>query len=263
MSTRREQTWRFEHGAPHTDRLHAMRSAATDASRPLHISFGAQVQQLGPMAAGWNITLDDGRLFNAAVVLLAIPAPQAVALLDRRDSGRDREAVHGLTAPIRNALAAVEMSPCWSGMFATDAPFRLDALPLLGDDALQIRAQPQTSRSGADDAAHVATAWVAQTGAAWSSAHLELDAREIESRLTAAIYAQHAQARVRFMRAHRWRYARVTRGLAVESLWMGNASIGACGDWGGATLEESERAVTSGRALAGVLLAHYNIASIG
>ncbi len=271
MSTRRDEGWRFEHGAPHTASFAVLREAVTDVTRPLHISFEAHVQSLAPIAAGWEVRLADGRLLIADTLLLALPAPQAVALLDRghdeRDAAHDSNAGDGARAvatPLRNALAAVQMSQCWSVMFVVDGVFDPSAaLQQLGDPALVVLAQKAVGPG-----VPVGSAWVAQMGAAWSAAHLEEEAKRIEQRLLDALHAVHPTLGVPFVRAHRWRYARVVHGLVAECLWMGDAAIGACGDWGNwqevgvATVVESDRAIASGRTLARRVLAHYNIAAI-
>jgi predicted NAD/FAD-dependent oxidoreductase len=287
ISTRREGNLRFDHGAPFLSAplplaaatwraLEADGVVARDGNRwigtpamnamprwlasALSIRYECTAHSIVTTSAGWRVRLghvgddeadvDTGP--DADVVVLAIPAPQAVALLTRSASN-DSGMTASVTQNLRDSLSHVTMSPCWSIMFAFDHEVTFDALPAFGDDGLSL--YPQHTRF----ARSTQCAWVAHASPAWSAAHLDADASEIEARVSAAIEVALPGTQPSFVRAHRWRFANVMRGLDAQFLWNAEHRIGACGDWGGmdATLDGtsgSERsgvahAVASGTAL--------------
>jgi predicted NAD/FAD-dependent oxidoreductase len=247
ISTRREGELRFDHGAPFVYAPNALIAGAlrglesdnvlvrsgdawigTPSMNALPRWFANEVTVHGECTAhallrteaGWRVVLTDEREFDADVVLFAIPAPQAVALLQR--SAPD---VVALTASVHGPLARVTMSPCWSIMCALDDAVDLVALPLFGDDGLRLYAQH--TRPGRS----THHAWVAHASSAWSTQHLEDDASAVEARMASAIADAHRGVVPTFLRAHRWRFANVLRGLDAPFLWDAETGIGACGDW--------------------------------
>lgn len=175
-------------------------------------------------------------------VILALPAPQAQALLQ------------GPAPHLAAALDAVRFEPCWTLMLAF--PTRLD-LP----DTIRLASGPigwaarDSSKPGRDATLEQ---WVVQAGPAWSRDHLELNAEEAAARLLeafAALAAQHAPGAALpapfFQAAHRWRYALVEAPLGAPCLWDAALGLGAAGDW--CIGARAEAAVDSAAALVAAL----------
>ena len=59
---------------------------------------------------------------------------------------------------------------------------------------------------------------------------------------------------ISYRAAHRWRYASVTKPLAIGMLWDGALKLGVCGDW--CQDGRIEGAYLSGQAVAGRLLGY-------
>lgn len=281
-STRREQQWRFDHGAPHftthdprlapfvSSWLHdgvvlplgdaltgrdGMNGVAKHLASPLTVKAGVQVTSLHRREDGWHVLDQHGTAHTADVVLFTTPAPQAVSLLGGIASG------DVTIDAVRDALSTVRMSACWSTMvvFAGPPPVRVtEALAggvnLESGDPRIARAWRECAKPGRP----TAEAWVVHSGAEWSAANLEREATDIAREIAPLLQAQlciadatlHAQA-------HRWRYARVENGIDAPCLWQREAGIGAAGDFGYAPTAASdvERAWLSGVALAGRVLA--------
>ena len=213
---------------------------------------GRQVAQLKRGAGGWTVRHLDAAAARLGLVtrnggeragpfdavLLALPAPQAAALL--------RDVPHRLAADADRA----GMSPSWTLMLGFAAPSNAPDLLLPGDCPLSWIAR-DSSRPGR---AGTPECWVAHAAPAWSRAHLEDDAAAVRAALvrsfaeTTGIKQAPGHAAV-----HRWRHALADAPLGVPALWDCDAGLGACGDWClGARLED---AFTSGRALAGMVAA--------
>jgi len=280
MSTRREGRWQFDHGAtsirlddprvarfaeswqqdgvlyPITDGefvgMGGMNALPKHLARDLTVKTGVHVAAVTRAGAGWTVVDGDGVSSNTDIVLLALPAPQAAALL------------RTIAEPVAFAplLAGVSMLPCWSSMIVFDGPppTRVsDALiggELRTDAPLLHRAWRQSARAGRSPD----EAWVVHSDGAWSAEHVEEEPAVIATRVAEALRSQlQIAGDVVHAVAHRWRYARVQTGLDDAYVFDASRGIGACGDWGaaGATRRSHpsvERAWLSGIALAGRVL---------
>lgn len=72
--------------------------------------LGAKITQLEGLAAGWRVTAEDGRAWEAPALLMTPPVPQSLALLQSA----------GLAYPVE--LDAVAYDPCYALMLALDGP---------------------------------------------------------------------------------------------------------------------------------------------
>jgi renalase len=174
---------------------------------------------------GW---LDDA--FDA--VLLAVPAPQAAALLP-------------MAPDLANLAQDTVMSGCWTLMlrFATALPLPYDAAFINRGPLRWIcRNNSKPGRSGAET-------WLLHATGIWSEAHIEQDAAVVAPLLLQA-FAELGGPAPDAWTAHRWRYAMAELAPQQERLctWDDGLALGLCGDWlaGG----KVEGAWLSGRALA-------------
>lgn len=176
-------------------------------------------------------------------VVVAIPAPQAAALLS---TGGD-----AVPTALLAALSRVEMAPCWALMLAFDPP-----LTIAGFDGRSISGSPiawlarNTTKPGRDGL----DSWTVHASPGWSREHLEeAGAATVAPQLLAAFGEATGSGRVApvHMAAHRWRHALVTAAVGEPALLDRASGLGLCGDWclGG----KIEAAFHSGRALARLL----------
>lgn len=181
--------------------------------------YGARVARLEKVAEGWRLLDETGGLMvEAAQVVLAVPAPQAVELL----------------APVADpamvaAVAAVEVAPCWAVMLVHGS-----ALPLPFDGAF-VEQSPLRwlARDGAKPGRPGAPeAWLGHATPEWSTEHLEADADTVRPLLEAAFSAATGcDTPALHVAVHRWRYALATRPLGSTHLLDAAAGLGVCGDW--------------------------------
>ncbi len=205
----------------------------------------------------WAALDGEGRVLTEAPrLVLAIPAPQAAALLR---AGCTRMAEGDPPPPalaaLLDGLAGVRYLPCWAGLATVEAA--AGPVPSTDVDAegvLQALFR-EAAKPGRTDAGH----WVVHAGTAWSEAHLELEAGAAAERLRAAFLRATGldAAALRGFDAHRWRYARPAHGLdaalalAVDGLALAGDAVG----WRTADgLPPAERAWGSGREAAAHLL---------
>ncbi|MCI4441615.1 FAD-dependent oxidoreductase [Tibeticola sp.] len=158
-------------------------------------------------------------------VLLALPAPQAAALLD----------ASALAPKPLLGLHEVKLAPCWTLMVA----FPNAMQPGLGTLGPQWNAARSThhrvawlARESSKPQRAPIERWTVQASAAWSHEHLEDEPARVEAKL------QRAFAEITGIRAtpghsavHRWRYAKTLQPLGQSHLWDAKSGLGACGDW--------------------------------
>ncbi|HZF75025.1 MAG TPA: FAD-dependent oxidoreductase [Acetobacteraceae bacterium] len=167
-----------------------------------------------------------------AAVLLAVPAPQAVTLLEPLD------------ARLARAAASADLAPCWTVMasFATRPDLPDLVRPEAGPLAWAARDSGKPGRDAATEC------WVLQASPTWSREHLEAEPAQAMERLLAAL----PLPAPRHAAAHRWRYALADRPLGEGCVWDAALRVGLCGDW--CIAGRAEAAFDSGAALARAVL---------
>jgi renalase len=189
---------------------------------------------------GWRpVSAEHGLIdehFDA--ILLAIPAPQAAALLQS-------------TAPALAAIATnTNMRGCWTLMmqFASSISLPFDAA-FVHNNALSwiARDSSKPGRAGLES-------WVLQASPEWSEAHLEDSTESVAAALIKAFVTLGGSTPATWS-AHRWHYASTEAAQERECAWDATLSIGMCGDWlnGG----KVEGAWLSGRRLAEQSVTHF------
>ncbi len=157
-------------------------------------------------------------------VILAVPASQARSLL-----------LISELPSLAEALAAVDMAPCWTLMLAYPNASQ-PGLQTLGPQWNAARSTHHRiawlARESSKPGRNVVERWTVQASPAWSAEHLEDDEARVQAKLLKAfaevtgIRAEPAHADTR-----RWRYAQTTHPLGKSHLWDAKAGLGACGDW--------------------------------
>ena len=147
-------------------------------------------------------------------IVLALPAPQAAALLNALD--------HAFAAPV----AAVVTAPCWTLMlaFAERQPGP-DTRKLEGTLDWIARDSSRPGRPTLPDS------WVANASPAWSRGNLEREPDAVLADLLAAFRAETGiDAAPAYAAVHRWRYANTEAPLGQACLWDASG-LAVCGDW--------------------------------
>ncbi|MDC8771474.1 NAD(P)/FAD-dependent oxidoreductase [Roseateles albus] len=194
------------------------------------VRLGQPIEAILPAAKGWRLqsggaALDD--VFDA--VLLALPAPQAAALLQ------------GCAPELAHQAAAVRMRASWAVMLTYEQA--LD----LGFDAGFVNAGPLRwlARNSSKPGRMGAESWLLHARAEWSEANLQTPPEQVAAELQQAFKALGGVVSERWT-AHRWLYADIAPnptgvaepGSAGPAIWDARLSLGLCGDWlGGGKVE--------------------------
>ena len=263
LSSRRSEDGRYDHGAPSftardprfvrqvriweaagavarqetPDADRADRWVATGRNSALvrrilgEIPLRAETRVTGLAATedGWQVSTADGVLGTWDRVVITVPGPQAVDLLGEH--------------PLARAAARVRVAPCWVGMVAVEAG--LGEAVLRVDEGPIAKAFRQDVLPGRDGVER----WVVHARDSWSAEHLEEPAEVVAAALSEA-FEQVTGVAADGLRAHRWRYSRVTRSLGVDHLEHDGLILAGDGCLGGRV----EDAWLSGCAAAGAVL---------
>jgi len=202
--------------------------------RDLDVRFETRVAGIGPADAPEVA----GERFD--IVVVAVPAPQAVDLLPE-----------ALAEP----LSRVVVAPTWTVMveLAHEPPFDFVCAAVEGSP-VGVLSREHTKPGRLPDR----LAWSVHATPSWSAEHLELEREAVVPQLLDALREAVGleDAHVVDATAHRWRYARVVEPVGAESLLSEDGRIGVCGDalCGGGV----EEALLSGMAMAGRILGHLH-----
>jgi renalase len=158
-------------------------------------------------------------------VLLAMPAPQASALLK----------TSAQTAAMAEQVDQVTMAPCWTLMVAFPQAMQPDLITL-GPQWNAARSTHHRiawlARESSKPGHNSIERWTVQASAAFSQDHLQDDAARVQGKLLKA-FAEITGIRAEpaHVDSHRWLYAQTTTPLGLSHLWDAKAGVGLCGDW--------------------------------
>lgn len=221
-----------------------MTAPCAQLARGLNVHTGFHVRALQHSAGRWHLEEAQGAAatgFDA--VLLAIPAPQAQALLQD-------------VAPALAARAgSVRMRPSWALMlhYGTRLPLAFDAA-FVNSGPLRWVAR-DSSKPGRAPAGSAAETWLLHGTAQWSAQCLDAAHASVASALLdafATLTGQDVRAGLQGQALHRWLYADSEHTLGEPFLWNAESGVGLCGDW--LQDDKIEGAWHSGRALASQVL---------
>jgi hypothetical protein len=224
-----------------------MSSLLRPLAEGLDVRTGCTVAALATRGAGWTLTDADGGSpcpDGVDAVILAIPAPQAAALL--------AGPLPGMAAD----LAPVRMDPLWTLILTLPdgagpdgaGPHGDRVLPLAGPLALAV---PQSAKPGATGPGG---RWAVHAEADWSATHVDLPKEDAARLMWDAFRASTGTTAEPLLAAgHRWRYARVSRPLGAPCATSPCGRVLAGGDWALGPLATD--AADSGRAMAAALIA--------
>ncbi|MGD8977257.1 MAG: FAD-dependent oxidoreductase [Gammaproteobacteria bacterium] len=261
MSTRRDGSLRFDHGAQYFTARHPRFIAQVEAWREAGLvqRWDADIavidsDMIRPAGTGTERYVGVPGM-NAVCGHLAraradcrfgwqVTRARAVSdawVLESSDGDRLEADYLLLTAPpeqcrsliddpsVHEALAPAEMRPCWAVMAVFDRPL------LQGWDAAFVNTgalswiASQASKPGRSSA----HAWTLHASPDWSRAHLEDDRESVAEALLAEATKLKGAAAVlaKSVSAHRWRYALADEPLETGAFWFEDRRLAIAGDW--------------------------------
>lgn len=207
-----------------------MTAIAKYLAQPLTINRGFRLEQLRPQDDHWQLSFDQQPTLTAKAVILAIPAPQAIALLPA-----------GHTAP---ALTPITYEPTFSLMLTYEQPFPWQ-FPW---QELQLTTHPilKTISLDGQKRSPQAPTLVVQTNGSFSREYLDTEhidpiSTMVITEITNTLDLDLPQT----SQIHRWRYGIPDITLGQTHLNINtNPTLIACGDW--CLGNGSEGAIASG-----------------
>jgi hypothetical protein len=241
-----------------------MTALAKYLGESLNIHTQVHVTQVVLTNDGWRLSTEDEQRYECTHLVLALPAPQILQLLQQvleETSPLLRTLESALYNPCMTVLAGYDFQtslPEWKGIKVIDDPY----LAWIGVDSSK-RAPPHP------------LVLVLQANALWSAEQLQVEAQQLDQagRQLLAYAAQRLEpwiAEPVWTQVHRWRYALPSEIVGLASLATRFSpdkglehpphSLICAGDWCGGG--KVEGAWISGHDAAAQLLTHLGIASV-
>jgi len=205
----------------------------------LDVRFSTTVGELARDAERWRLKDAAGAsLGEYEVVVVALPAPQAAALVDPASFS------------LASRLREVRFEACWAVALGFDDATGVEwDVQEAGVGPLS-RLWRESSKPERRDAGR-GERWVLHASPEWSARHLEATAEDVTAMLLDAFFSATGAPRQApaFSTAHRWRYARAAAPLGEPCVWDAALQLAVCGDW--CLGRDVEAAFLSGSAAAG------------
>lgn len=227
----------------------------------LEIWLGQRVQAIAPTAEqSWFLTLESGETLTAGAVVVAIPAPQALMLLEPI-------AQTSLPAGFLDSLRSVEFTPCLSAIAGYSTVGASDELLLPAWKACSLLNDTDLAWIGLDSSKRLDAqipVFVLQSTAEFAKHYLDAEELKPAGQYLLSRAAQLLVPwldRPEWFQVHRWRYAFPSRSLDRDCLDAATPSpLVCCGDWCGGNRLES--ALNSGLAAANQINQHLKKRSL-
>jgi len=206
----------------------------------LRFQPSTRIARLAASAEGWQLFNDGESLLGCwPQVVIAVPAPQALALL------RDQP-------PLAEAISTVTMEPCWVTAVRSKTSLTGQADVSVYQDSVVRRIVHNSAKPGRLNT----NVYLVQATKSWSLSHLEETAENVGNQLQKRfdqLVSSEGTSEILF--SHRWRYAFTESALGRPCLWDAELSLGVCGDW--CLGRRVEDAWQSGADLAVRMLKHF------
>jgi predicted NAD/FAD-dependent oxidoreductase len=162
-------------------------------------------------------------------VLLAVPSPQAIELLETVPKARRP------SAALLKKLAGVTVDPCWTLMLAFPQAVQ-PGLTTLGPQWNAARSTHHRiawlARESSKPGRRTIERWTVQASATWSKEHLNDSKARVEGKLIKAFSeVTGIRAEPSHVESHRWLYAKTGQTLGQSHIWSAKTGLGLCGDW--------------------------------
>lgn len=194
-----------------------MSALARDMLGDLPIELGVRIERADREDARWTLRSEAGEVYSGFdVLLLAVPAPQAVPFLDRVPATRSK-------------VEGVAMLPCHAVMVrfeeALDVGF--EGAFVDGPELSWVALDSSKPGRGSD------ACWLLHSQAEWSTANVDLESADVIRELLAGFEGALGRSlpQLAFSSAHRWLYARTGDALSDRAIWHPEEGLGLCGDW--------------------------------
>lgn len=188
------------------------------AELPVHQQIEVtEIHQLD--RGGFTLHTEHTDPYHCQHLLVTAPAPQTARLLQ------------ALSPELANSAVSAQYAPCWTVMAGLDR-IPEGVKPVLSNTDIIGWASCEASRPGAQASGAITI----QANATYSQKFLESEPEIVIADLLAAFAKQQNNLPLEwtYQRAHRWRYAKVTRPASPDAPFLetaGNSMLAIAGDW--------------------------------
>ena len=194
-----------------------MSALARDMLGELPVELGVRIESADRENERWTLRSEQGDVYSGFdILLLAVPAPQALPFLDRVPTTRSK-------------VEGVAMLPCHAVMvrFEKALVVAFEGAFVDGPELSWVALDSSKPGRGSDPC------WLLHSQAAWSAANVDLESTGVIRELLAGFERALGRSlpELAFSSAHRWLYARTGGALSDRAIWHPEQGLGLCGDW--------------------------------
>ena len=205
------------HAAARFVAVPGMVNLALHLAHDLQVRAGVRIETIHRSDGLWTLTDARGETLGPyRQVVVAVPAPQAVSLLEAAPT-------------LQGKASEATMEPCWTAMISFDRP-----LDLAFDGAfLRGGAFSWMARNSSKPGRPEEEAWVIHATPHWTREHWDEDEETVCALVLDTLRRDFGLASIPspvYARAHRWGYALASE-PADDILYEPELGLGACGDW--------------------------------
>jgi renalase len=193
-----------------------MNSPGKHLAKSLSIQYETTISQLERRDDQWHLRCNENAEINAAYdfVVLAIPAPQAHALLKDID------------ARASDITSSAQMKACWTMMANLPNQARTDFdAAFINQEIISWICQNESKpmRQG--------NMWTIHGSPAWSQDHVELSKEDAQDQMVKCLTDLGLNCQNAQISMHRWRYASGGLENPIGFFTLPDIGLGLCGDW--------------------------------
>ncbi len=208
---------RWDSDFPHYVGTPRMNTIGKWLARSLDVRLNTEIAALRRQGTRWTLLNGNGESVGEFDwLVLALPAPQAAALVPEEQAFVDR-------------CADTEMRACYAMMlgFAGDLPIKWQAAHVQAADISWMSVN--SSKPGRSDK----PCMVVHSTNAWANANLETSIEDVRRHLLAELHRVSGMdpTAADYVSVHRWRYANVPLQTGDPCYVDAERGLGACGDW--------------------------------
>ena len=189
---------------------------------------------------GWRLFNERGDYLGAFDIVIIATAAHQVGSLCRS------------VTEISELADNVDMTACWSGMFAFESKLDLpyDAAHVLDSPISWVSRQQENNSQDGSNPSSDTDCWVVHASPEWSQKYAASFRGRVMHALLDAFWAatDHPEIKPVASSVHCWKHAVPINPISQDSLFVESQTIGACGDW--CTAPRIEGAVLSGFSMA-------------
>ena len=211
------KSWKFSSAYPHFVATPYMNSLCKHLAKDLNVLLNTQIKNITFNQKKWSLQTINNQVFNDYdYLILAIPAPQAIALIPSQFKYTE-------------LVKQISMSGCFTLMLGLNKNLNMQFDAAVVKQSIISWIAKNHSKS---DRPH-GFSLVVNSSNKWADANIEADITQVKDKLldTLKSIIELKDDDIEYSTLHRWKYANAGLRKGEKSLFDSQLNLGLCGDW--------------------------------